>query len=875
MLKRSKKPFAWILSIMMLLVFIPCLSFAEGDTPIQLYVTDENDSGASEDYLNAEQGVDKAFYTFSLAGEEKTDFEFDNAPECSITLNGTPYSESLIQITFWQDNQFEISVSKDADINEYYQVILSYNGQEYQFGLHVNKVDSDQPVELPDSSDIAICEQEYDDETEKCTYTRIENGQTVNIADCYQSEYYVHYIVDGEFPEGFNYDISWECDNPEVAEFDTEKPSWDPQQRLILKNPGTAKITVTASNDDDEITTFVTLNVTKEFSIWANESGDIYTKLGSKYDVSWADHEDSAYLYLGTPKVHYSEYLNENGDDPEREADYITWESSNEEVLYVTYEGCVCPQKKGDATVTACVNGVAVKSVDIHVSDVAIQYVQQDRVNKDEDWIDWRKGSWEWEQEMMLQAGKTYYIKGTKDVDEPSDSVKMTWTYDDSKVTIDPTPVKVNGTTYCYKLTAKASGDTSIKGKQAYDNYATEKAHIWKATTIDGNIWMVYEGVAVLKGTTKDWSGTIPSKVTISGTAYAVDRISTNNNWYSTKTSVTIPASVTEVEASAFDSWGWGNASCIKEIKVASGNKNYYAYNGVLYSNEIDWDEETDKEVTIKTLYFYPAGKKDTFYAVKEGTQNIFDGAFTSVPKYRDSKLQMEISYLRAMQIPTSVNLDLENDYTFEEFGEWNDEDGIAEYRTFGLYMPKTNTNVTKYAKKYVVPYGSKRFDNTTITVKNGVYTGSAVKPAPVVKSGSTTISKDYYTCKYGGNKKVGTAKVLVRAKGTGLYVGGQVKTFKIVPKKPVIYSITPGKSKLTVKMKTKVSSTGGTTYKIAYKQKGTSKWKTATTTAQSKTISKLKKGKVYYVKVCAYKKISGTTYQGSYSTTKTSKKVK
>ena len=36
-----------------------------------------------------------------------------------------------------------------------------------------------------------------------------------------------------------------------------------------------------------------------------------------------------------------------------------------------------------------------------------------------------------------------------------------------------------------------------------------------------------------------------------------------------------------------------------------------------------------------------------------------------------------------------------------------------------------------------------------------------------------------------------------------------------------------------------------------------------------SKKIAKLKAGKKYYVRVCSYKKVSGTKLQGSYSTTK------
>lgn len=123
------------------------------------------------------------------------------------------------------------------------------------------------------------------------------------------------------------------------------------------------------------------------------------------------------------------------------------------------------------------------------------------------------------------------------------------------------------------------------------------------------------------------------------------------------------------------------------------------------------------------------------------------------------------------------------------------------------------------------------------------------------------------------GCTKVGTYKVTIKGKGN--YTGTITKTFKINPKKAVIKSITPGVKKLTVKASTKVANTGATYYQIAYKQKGTTKWKYTTTKLSSKTIKNLKKGKVYYVKMRACKKVGTKTYYGTWSVTKTSKRVK
>ncbi len=82
-------------------------------------------------------------------------------------------------------------------------------------------------------------------------------------------------------------------------------------------------------------------------------------------------------------------------------------------------------------------------------------------------------------------------------------------------------------------------------------------------------------------------------------------------------------------------------------------------------------------------------------------------------------------------------------------------------------------------------------------------------------------------------------------------------------------------KRKIKVKAGVKVKKTGGAKYQIWYKVKGTSKWKKKTTTRQTLTIRKLKKGKKYQIKIRAYKKIGKKTYYGAWSKTKTTKKVK
>jgi len=182
--------------------------------------------------------------------------------------------------------------------------------------------------------------------------------------------------------------------------------------------------------------------------------------------------------------------------------------------------------------------------------------------------------------------------------------------------------------------------------------------------------------------------------------------------------------------------------------------------------------------------------------------------------------------------------------------------------------MGQFTGSITKQFR--ILPSLSLKDYKVSLSYSSKIYTGSAFKPSVTVKGLKNGTD---YTVSYKNNKAVGKATVTIKGKGA---VNGTVtKTFKILPKKAAISKATPGKKKLTVKMGTKVSSTGGSTYQIAYKQKGTSKWKYTTTTKQSKVIKKLKKGKRYYVKVRAYKTVSKVKYYGAWSKQKLSKKIK
>ena len=147
--------------------------------------------------------------------------------------------------------------------------------------------------------------------------------------------------------------------------------------------------------------------------------------------------------------------------------------------------------------------------------------------------------------------------------------------------------------------------------------------------------------------------------------------------------------------------------------------------------------------------------------------------------------------------------------------------------------------------------------------VVSKTYTGKALTQKVVVKANGKTLKNGTdYTVSYKNNTAVGKAAVTVKAKGN--YTGTITKTFIVKPAKESITSLKKGTKRFTVKYKKQ----SGAKYQIYYKTAG-SKAKTVKTSAVTKTVKNLKKGKTYTVKVRAYKAIDGKTYYGAYSKAK------
>lgn len=150
-------------------------------------------------------------------------------------------------------------------------------------------------------------------------------------------------------------------------------------------------------------------------------------------------------------------------------------------------------------------------------------------------------------------------------------------------------------------------------------------------------------------------------------------------------------------------------------------------------------------------------------------------------------------------------------------------------------------------------------------------YNGKVRTPAVTVKTASGKVLKkgvDYTVTYSEGRKNIGTYKVTVKMKGN--YTGTKNLSFKINPAGTNISKLTPGANSITVAWKTKSTVTG---YQIQYSTRSDfGDGLTATVgnnTTKSGTISSLKKGKKYYVRVRVYKTVNGVKHYSAWSAAK------
>jgi len=156
--------------------------------------------------------------------------------------------------------------------------------------------------------------------------------------------------------------------------------------------------------------------------------------------------------------------------------------------------------------------------------------------------------------------------------------------------------------------------------------------------------------------------------------------------------------------------------------------------------------------------------------------------------------------------------------------------------------------------------------------IKAKVYTGKALTQAlEVVLGGKTLEAGKDYKLSYSKNTNVGTATVTIT--GINAYKDSVRATFKINPKATSMVSASALSKGFTAKWKKLTTQTTG--YQLQYSTSSSFKSgnKTVTITKNStvtKKVTKLKAKKKYYVRVRTYKTVSGTKYYSSWSGKKT-----
>ena len=168
------------------------------------------------------------------------------------------------------------------------------------------------------------------------------------------------------------------------------------------------------------------------------------------------------------------------------------------------------------------------------------------------------------------------------------------------------------------------------------------------------------------------------------------------------------------------------------------------------------------------------------------------------------------------------------------------------------------------------------------VTVKSKAYTGKTLKPTSVTVKvgGKKLVSGRDYTVSCKGGKAVGSYKVTI--KGKGAYTGTKTATFKILPKATSVSKTKAAKRGFTVAWKkpSKANLKQTTGYKVQWStDKNFKKAVKSKLVKKSKTtslkVSKLKGGKKYYVRVCAYKKVGSAYYYSAWSKAKAVKTKK
>ncbi|MGN1361458.1 MAG: hypothetical protein ACI4VV_04200, partial [Eggerthellaceae bacterium] len=151
--------------------------------------------------------------------------------------------------------------------------------------------------------------------------------------------------------------------------------------------------------------------------------------------------------------------------------------------------------------------------------------------------------------------------------------------------------------------------------------------------------------------------------------------------------------------------------------------------------------------------------------------------------------------------------------------------------------------------------------------------TSQTIKVVVKGKDGKTLVKNRDYTMSRSSVKSVGTYAVKITGKGS--YKGSITKYVKVNPAKEGMYYAKAGKKRALVRATKSAAKCGATKIQFAYKKVGATKWSYKTTSSSKTYLTKLSKGKKYYVKARAIKTVNGKTYYGAWSSCKKTSRIK
>ena len=157
---------------------------------------------------------------------------------------------------------------------------------------------------------------------------------------------------------------------------------------------------------------------------------------------------------------------------------------------------------------------------------------------------------------------------------------------------------------------------------------------------------------------------------------------------------------------------------------------------------------------------------------------------------------------------------------------------------------------------------------DVTLSYTKLTYNEKNRTPAVTVRSGNKTLEKGKdYTVSYDNNRLVGTATVTIV--GTGKYYGKEKVTFIIRPRETTIRSLAAGSKKFTLKWSKRLKQSDG--YHIQYStnktfSSGRKNIKIRDKETVSRTVSGLKSGVRYYVRIRCFKEKDGVVYYSKWS---------